>query len=140
MTLPINLGTSRPQHRAWVTPLMLAAALLGCSHNSPAPPTPEAGTPGANVVVTVKNLNTSDVTVYANINGVQQRLGTVSSQQTANFELDWGRIGPSGRVSMVVDQIGSSGGYRSGAVTLRPGAQVTVNVAPSIRNSTTQVY
>jgi hypothetical protein len=91
-------------------------------------------------VVTVKNLNTSDVTVYANINGVQQRLGTVSSQQTANFELDWGRIGPSGRVSMVVDQIGSSGGYRSGAVTLRPGAQVTVNVAPSIRNSTTQVY
>jgi hypothetical protein len=41
---------------------------------------------------------------------------------------------------MVVDQIGSSGGYRSGAVTLRPGAQVTVNVAPSIRNSTTQVY
>ena len=92
------------------------------------------------VSVTVKNLNTSDVTVYANINGSQQRLGTVSSQQTANFQLDWGRIGPSGRVSMVVDQIGSSGGYRSGAVTMRPGAQITVNVAPSIRNSTTQVY
>ena len=140
MTPPISQGSCRPQPRAWAAPLLLAAALLGCSHNSPAPPTPEAGTPGANVLVTVKNLNTSDVTVYANINGVQQRLGTVSSQQTANFQLDWGRIGPSGRVSMVVDQIGSSGGYRSGAVTLRPGAQVTVNVAPSLRNSTTQVY
>jgi hypothetical protein len=77
-------------------------------------------------VVTVKNLNTSDVTVFANINGQEQRLGTVTSQQTANFELDWGRIGPSGRVSMVVNQIGSSGTYRSGAVTLRPGSQVTV--------------
>jgi hypothetical protein len=140
MIPPINQRIGRTQARVWAAPLMLAAALLACSHNSPAPPTPEAGTPGANVLVTVKNLNTSDITVYANINGSQQRLGTVSSQQTANFQLDWGRIGPSGRVSMVVDQIGSSGGYRSGAVTLRPGAQVTVNVAPSIRNSTTQVY
>jgi hypothetical protein len=140
MTPQINQPSNRPQQRAWATHLMLAAALLGCSHSSPPPPTPEAGTPAANVVVTVKNLNTSDVTVFANINGVQQRLGTVTSQQTANFELDWGRVGPAGRVGMIVNEIGGSGTYRSGAVTLRPGAQITVQVAPQLRNSTTQVY
>ncbi|HTK41253.1 MAG TPA: hypothetical protein VL287_06645 [Gemmatimonadales bacterium] len=139
MTPLINHSSTRLQRRAWPTHLVLAAALLGCSHN-PSPPPPETGTAAANVVVTVKNLNTSDVTVFANINGQEQRLGTVTSQQTANFELDWGRIGPSGRVSMVVNQIGSSGTYRSGAVTLRPGSQVTVQVAPSLRNSTTQAY
>lgn len=118
---------------------MLAAALVGC-HHGPPEPTPQAGTPEANVVVTVRNLNTSDVTVFANINGVQQRLGTVTSQQTGNFELDWGRIGPSGRVSMVVNQIGSNGTYRSGTLPLRPGSQITVQVAPQVRNSTTQVF
>jgi len=140
MTPLINHSSTRLQRRAWPTHLVLAAALLGCSHSSPPPPAPEAGTPAANVVVTVKNMNTSDVTVFANINGQQQRLGTVTSQQTANFELDWGRIGPSGRVSMVVNEIGGSGTYRSGAVSMRPGGQVTVQVAPQLRNSTTQVY
>lgn len=135
----ITQRSSRLHQKVRVAHLMLAAALVGC-HHGPPEPTPQAGTPEANVVVTVRNLNTSDVTVFANINGVQQRLGTVTSQQTGNFELDWGRIGPSGRVSMVVNQIGSNGTYRSGTLPLRPGSQITVQVAPQVRNSTTQVF
>jgi hypothetical protein len=128
----------RPRRGAWVPHLLLVVALGACSHN--APPPPEPGTPAANVVVTVKNQNVSDVDVFANINGVSQRLGTVTSQQTGNFEVNWGQVGPSGRFSVIVSPIGSSGVYRSGALPLAPGGQVSVQVAPVLHNSTTQVY
>ena len=122
---------------AWVLHLMLVAALGACSRN--APPAPEPGTKEANIIVTVQNQNTADVDVFANINGVPQRLGTVTSQQSGNFEINWDQIGPSGRFSVVVSPIGSGGAYRSGALPIGPGQQVAVQVAPVLRNSITQV-
>ena len=128
---------SRRPIPVWMSHLMLVAALGACSHN--APPPPEPGTKEANVIVTVQNQNTADVDVFANINGVPQRLGTVTSQQSGNFEINWDQIGPSGRFSVVVSPIGSGGAYRSGALPIGPGQQVAIQVAPVLRNSTTQV-
>jgi hypothetical protein len=121
----------------WTSHLMLVAVLGACSRN--APPPPEPGTKEANVIVTVQNQNTADVDVFANINGLPQRLGTVTSQQNGDFEINWDQIGPSGRFSVVVSPIGSGGAYRSGALPIGPGQQVAVQVAPVLRNSTTQV-
>jgi hypothetical protein len=137
-----HVFTSRRTSRAglglWLPQLLLAGALAGCSHNPP--PAPQPGTPAANIVVSVQNQNLNDVDVFANINGVPQRLGTVTSQSTNSFEVNYEQIGPAGHFSVVVSPIGSAGAYRSGAVTLQPGSQVSVTVAPVLRNSTTQVY
>jgi hypothetical protein len=141
MTRPFVLRSAGQAHIApWALRLWVASAILtGCSHNPP-PAEPEPGTPAANVVVSVQNQNLNDVDVFVNVNGVAQRLGTVTSQGSSNFEVNWGQIGPSGHFSVVVSPIGSGGRYRSGTLALRPGSQVSVNVAPVLRNSTTQVY
>jgi len=127
---------SRPG--SWVAIALLAATLAGC-HSAP-PPSPEPGTAAANVVVSVKNQNLNDVDVFANVNGIAQRLGTVTSQAGNSFEVNWDQVGPSGHFSVIVSPIGSGGAYRTGSLPIRPGAQVSVNVAPVLRNSTTQVY
>ena len=129
---PARLGS-------WLPSVLLVPMLAACSHNPP-PPEPELGTPAANVVVSVQNQNLSDVDVFASVNGVRQRLGTVTSQGSSSFEVNWGQIGPAGRFSLIVSPIGGRGAYRSGALTVRPGSQVSLTVAPVLRNSTTEVY
>jgi hypothetical protein len=131
-----SASLSRPVR--WAAIALLAATLGGC-HNPP-PPSPEPGTPAANVVVSVQNQNLSDVDVFVHVNGIAQRLGTVTSQAGNSFEVNWDQIGPSGHFAVVVSPIGSGGAYRTGSLAIRPGAQVAVNVAPVLRNSTTQVY
>jgi hypothetical protein len=117
--------------------LLLAATFAGCHH--PAQPSPELGTPAANIVVSVQNQNLNDVDVFVNVNGIAQRLGTVTSQATSSFEVNWQQVGPAGRFAVVVAPIGGRGRYQSGALPVSPGAQVSVNVAPVLRNSITQV-
>jgi hypothetical protein len=124
---------------SWLPSVLLVTMLAACGHN-PSPPEPEPGTPAANVVVSVQNQNVNDVDVVANVNGLRQRLGTVTSQGSSTFEVNWGRIGPAGRFSLIVSPIGGRGAYRSGALTLWPGSQVSLTVAPVLRNSTTEVY
>jgi len=127
---------SRPAR--WAAIALLAATLAGC-HNPP-PPAPEPGTPAANIVVSIQNQNLSDVDVFANVNGIAQRLGTVTSQGNKSFEVTWDQVGPSGHFAVIVSPIGSPGAYRTGSLAIHAGAQVAVNVAPVLRNSTTQVY
>jgi hypothetical protein len=128
-----------PRPIRWACMMLLAATLASCSHNPP-PAAPQPGTPAANVVVSVQNQNLNDVDVFVNVNGVPQRLGTVTSQASSSFEVNWDQIGPSGRFSVIVSPIGSGGRYGSGALAIAPGSQVAVNVAPVLRNTTTQVY
>jgi hypothetical protein len=117
--------------------LRLAAVLVAAGV---AAPRPELGTPQANVLVTVTNQNVNDVDVFISISGVRQRLGTVVSQGTGNFEVPWDRIGPASQTQLIVSPIGGAGAYRTGSLALQPGGQVGVTVAPVLRNSTTQVY
>jgi hypothetical protein len=113
--------------------LLLAAGISACAHNPP--PRPELGTPEANVLVTVKNQNVNDVDVFLLVNGIRQRLGTVVSQGSGNFEIPWDRIGPSSGLSLIVAPIGAPGAYRTGQLTVQPGAQIALAVAPVLRNS-----
>jgi hypothetical protein len=138
MTGFVRSGPTAALRSAGAALVLVAAVLAGC-HNPP-PPSPEPGTPAANVLVSVQNQNLADVDVYVNVNGVAQRLGTVTSQATNSFEVQWDRVGPSGHFAVFVSPIGSPGAYRTGSLALHPGAQVTVNVAPVLRNSTTNVY
>jgi hypothetical protein len=118
--------------------VLVAASVAACAHNPP--PRPELGTPQANVLVTVTNQNVNDVDVFISLSGVRQRLGTVVSQGTGNFEVPWDRIGAAGQSQLIVSPIGSNGAYRTGSLALQPGSQVGVTVAPVLRNSTTRVY
>jgi len=139
MSRPVIDGArSLSRSGRWAAIALLAATLAGC-HSAPQP-SPELGTPAANVLVSVKNQNSSDVDVFANVNGIAQRLGTVTAQAGNTFEITWDQIGPSGHFAVIVSPIGGSGAYRTGSLPIRPGAQVAVNVAPVLRNSTTQVY
>ncbi len=117
---------------------VLVAASVACAHNPP--PRPELGTPQANVLVTVTNQNVNDVDVFLSLSGVRQRLGTVVSQGTGNFEVPWDRIGVAAQSQLIVSPIGGAGAYRTGSLALQPGSQVGITVAPVLRNSTTQVY
>src|SRR5689334_25424185 len=101
--------------------VLVAAGVAACAHNPP--PRPELGTPQANVLVTVSNQNVNDVDVFAIINGVRQRLGTVVSQGSGNLEIPWDRIGPASGFSLIVTPIGGAGAYRTGKLTLSPGSQ-----------------
>lgn len=124
---------------SWLPSVLMVATLAACGHNPP-PPEPEPGTPAANVVVSVRNHNVSDVDVFANVNGVRLRLGTVTSYGSRSFEVRWQQIGPAGRFSLIASPIGARGAYRSGALTVRPGSEVTLTVAPVLRQSTTAVF
>lgn len=114
--------------------LLLVASLAACAHNPP--PRPELGTAQANVIVTVRNQNVNDVDVFLLLNGVRQRLGTVVSQGSGNFEIAWDRIGPANGLSLIVAPIGAPGVYRTGQLTVQPGDQIALAVAPALVNST----
>jgi len=120
-----------------LTAVLLATGLAACSHNPP--PLPELGTPQANILVTVQNQNLNDVDVFAVVNGVRQRLGTVVSQSSGSFEIPWDRIGPANGVSLLVAPIGAPGAFNSGRLTIQPGSQIALSVAPVLRNSTAVV-
>ena len=120
-----------------VPALLLAAGVAACANNPP--PLPELGTPEANLLVTVKNHNVNDVDVFMRVSGVRQRLGTVVSQGSGNYEIPWDRIGSANGVSLVVAPIGAPGAFRTGTLTVQPGAQIAVGVAPLLMNSSVAV-
>ena len=73
------------------------------------------------------------------VNGVRQRLGTVVSQGSGNYEIPWDRIGPANGVSLVVSPIGGAGAFRTGKLTVQPGAEIALGVAPLLGNSSVAV-
>ena len=96
---------------SWLPSVLLVTMLAACGP-SPPPPEPEPGTPAATVVVSVQNQSVSDMDVFANVNGVRQRLGTVTAQGSSTFEVNWGQIGSAGRFSLIVSPVGGRGAYR----------------------------
>lgn len=117
--------------------LLLAGGIAACANNPP--PLPEPGTPEANLLITVKNHNVHDVDVFLRVNGVRQRLGTVVSQDSGNYEIPWDRIGPGNGVSLVVSPIGGAGAFWTGQLTVQPGAQIALGVAPLLSSSSVAV-
>jgi hypothetical protein len=92
------------------------------------------------VVVAAQNLNFNDVDVFLMVDGVRQRLGTVTSQGTANFIIPWSRLQGARTVWVRVDRIGDNTRYRSQPLAVRPGSQITLVVQPTLRTSSTTIY
>jgi hypothetical protein len=137
MSIPQSFRARRSSLGPRLAAVLLAAGLAACSHNPP--PSPELGTPQANVLVTVQNQNVNDVDVFTVINGVRQRLGTVVSQSSGSFEIPWDRIGPANGVSLLAAPIGAPGAFNTGQLAIQPGSQISLTVAPVLRNSTAVV-
>lgn len=137
MSLPNFLRARRSWLGTRLAAVLLVAGLGACSHNPP--PAPELGSPQANVLVTVQNQNVNDVNVFTVIGGVRQRLGTVVSQASGSFEIPWDRIGPATGVSVLAAPIGAPGAFNTGRLTISPGSQISLTVAPVLRNSSVVV-
>jgi hypothetical protein len=137
MSLPNSFRAPEPWLGTRLAAVLLIAGLGACSHNPP--PAPELGSPQANVLVTVQNQNVNDVNVFTVIGGVRQRLGTVVSQASGSFEIPWDRIGPATGVSVLAAPIGAPGAFNTGRLTISPGSQISLTVAPVLRNSSVVV-
>lgn len=120
---------------------LLAAALVvsACSSN-PEPPTLDPNSPAADIIISAQNQNVNDVDVVLVAGGQSQRLGTVTAQSQANFQVPWSRVANSTRVFVRASPIGSNALYQSQNLVLRPGSQVSVTLNSVIRNSVTTVY
>jgi alkylated DNA nucleotide flippase Atl1 len=100
----------------------------------------EPSSPAADIVITAQNQNVNDVDVFLIANGHSRRLGTITSQSAATFQVPWSQVANSTRTVIRADPVGSNAAYRSQNLVLRPGSQVSVTLNSIIRNSVTTVY
>ncbi len=119
--------------------VMLAAGAVACSTAGPQRPANAlAGELDATVVVT--NNNWSDMTVYAQRNGVSVRLGTVTSMTTQRFSLPAPLIGGTGELHFLADPIGSTQVFRSPAVMVGRGQHVEFMLQNNLALSSLSVW
>lgn len=90
--------------------------------------------PASAVAVEVANSNWSDVTVYADVDGQSQRLGMVTTNQTATFELPATMAGAS-NVRLRIEPIGSTDSFTTDALVVGPGDAVHLKVGNALRQS-----
>jgi len=90
------------------------------------------------IQLTVKNENFLDMNVSYVVQGSSRRLGMVSGNSTANFNIP--------RLSMAVDDytitavpIGGSGRASSGVLSVREGQRIDFRIAPILRQSSAVV-
>lgn len=105
--------------------LALVAVASGCARSGP----PQASTPAIEATATARITNNSwlDVNVYAARSGSRQRLGTVTGQNTAVFELPHSFIASRG-LQIFIDPIGSPQTYQTDLIPAGPGQQIDVVV------------
>lgn len=119
--------------------VMLAAGAVACSSaGGHRPANALAGELDATVVVT--NNNWSDMTVYAQRNGVSVRLGTVTSMTTQRFSLPAPMVGGTGELNFLADPIGSNQVFRSPAVMVGRGQQVEFMLQNNLALSSLAVW
>ena len=105
--------------------LALVAVASGCARAGP----PQASTPAIEAIATARITNNGwlDVNVYAARSGARQRLGTVTGQNTAVFELPHSFIASRG-LQIFIDAIGSPQTYQTDLIPAGPGQQIDVVV------------
>ena len=90
--------------------------------------------------IKVDNRNWADVVVYAMRGGSRVRLGMVTSMSTQTFRVPRSLLTGSDNLRLLVDPIGSSQGYVSEAILVRPGQQIAFNVQNHLSMSSVAVW
>jgi hypothetical protein len=105
--------------------LALVALAIGCAR----PGQSRRGAIAIDEVATARITNNGwlDVNVYATRSGARQRLGTVTGQNTAVFELPRSFIASRG-LQIFIDAIGSPQTYQTDLIPAGPGQQIDVVV------------
>lgn len=117
---------------------MFLALAAGCRGRGGAPELP--GTRSSDPIrVAVTNNNYLDVVVFAVSGGQAQRLGNVTGNSTASFQLPRVLSVASAGVQLLVDPIGSSDAWFSDSLYLWGGALVDLTVGPSLSLSSVSV-
>lgn len=87
-------------------------------------------------VAEVSNDSWFNIQVYVADQGRRQRLGSVSSYQSATFEVPVDMVNTSGEIQLLADPVGSTRTYRSYPVMIGPGQVVKWTV----QNDPSQTY
>lgn len=115
--------------------LLSGCSLVGAGTPSGAEPSSSADERDrdAPTVATVGNESWFNIRVYVADGGRRQQLGSVSSYDSATFEIPRDMVHTSGQVQLLADPVGSTRTYRSSPVTIGPGqvVQWTVQNDPS---------
>ena len=118
-----------------VASLLLSIVSTGCHRGgfSNAP----AGAQGA-VGLVVQNQNFYDMDVYVVAEGLATRLGTVTGNSKAHFNLNPSFV-PTDQLRLVATPIGGNGRASSGNVLASPGQTIVFTIAPALRQSSVMV-
>jgi hypothetical protein len=123
------------QRRIHLAATLAACAVLSsvaCGRSTHQSTVVSETSPNAPVSVQVTNHNPQDVDVFA-VDGDQRwRLGTVTTSQTATFQLPSTAARAGSDLRLVVHPIGGGGEYTTGRVTVSPGDEVELQVAAAI--------
>lgn len=84
--------------------------------------------------VRVRNVNWTDVTVFAVRGATRIRLGFVTSLTEASFLIPAASM-PDNTLRLLIDPIGSDAEFLTDGITLAPGQRVELTVMPSLRMS-----
>jgi hypothetical protein len=90
------------------------------------------------VGLVVRNDNFADVDVYAIADGLPTRIGTVTGNSTARFDLS-NSVYRATDLRIVATPIGGNGRASSGQLQVGPGQTIMFTIAPVLRQSTASV-
>lgn len=123
--------------------IVAVSVLAGCSlvgAGTPSGAEPAAAEQGEErnqpTVAEVSNDSWFNIQVYVADQGRRQQLGSVSSYQSATFEVPSDMVNTSGEIQLLADPVGSTRTYRSYPVMVGPGQVIVWTV----QNDPSQTY
>lgn len=123
--------------RTLLVPLVAGLLASGCASSRPA-----TGPQPAQVRTTVQvtNHNWADMVVYAIHNGLRVRLGMVTSMTTRHLPVPRNLTLSGGDFRLAVDPIGSTQGFVTQPLQIRPGSRIEFNIQNNLPISTYSVW
>lgn len=118
-------------------PLLAACSLVGAGAPSMAEPaSADREDESQPTTAQVSNESWYNISVYVVDSGRRQKLGSVSSYESASFEIPADMVNASGQIQMLADPVGSRTTYRSSPVLIGPGQVIKWTV----QNNPSQTY
>lgn len=131
---------SRTNGRALARVVLAAAVFLSaCFHGAQPGESEEPVYRPDPIPLQVKNENYLDVNIFAVVNGLSRRLGTVNGNTTQKFNIPW-NFANGQPISITATPIGGSGSASSGMLQVGMGQMIDFRVASLLRQSTASVH